>query len=110
MNAAKSTESASDLTVTRTLAALLERLENSPDAVGADQYRSVVTHLVHELAAVEPDDALRTLLDAHPASAQVYENLNYQHAGLCRSSLEFSLAAEMQAKQVIERVKSATRR
>ena len=105
MNAARTAAKASSLTVMRTLAALLERLENSHVAVGADQYRSVVMHLVDELAAVEPDDELKTLLDAHPAAAQVYENLNYQHAGLCRSSLDFSLAAEMQAKEVIARVK-----
>ena len=105
MNASKAIDKGSDLTVTRTLAALLERLENSAVAVGADQYRSVVTHLVHELGAVEPDAALKSLLDAHPATAQVYENLNYQHAGLCRSSLDFSLAAEVQAKAVIERVR-----
>ncbi len=105
MNAAKTTTGTSNLTVAHTLAALLERLENSRVAVGADQYRSVVTHLVDELAAVEPGEALKSLLDAHPAASQVYENLNYQHAGLCRSSLEFSLAAEMQAKEIIERVK-----
>ena len=113
MNAAKTLTAAtkaSDLTVTHTLASLLERLENSALAVGADQYRSVVMHLVHELAAVEPNDALKSLLDAHPAAAQVYENLNYQHAGLCRSSLDFSLAAEMQAKELIERVKCGAAR
>ncbi len=103
MNAAKTTPNASGLTVTRTLAALLERLENSQVPVGADQYRSVVLHLVDELTAVAPNEALKTLLDAHPATAQVYENLNYQHAGLCRSSLEFSLGAEMRAKEIIER-------
>jgi hypothetical protein len=37
----------------------------------------------------------------------VYENLHYQHAGLCRSSLDFSLAAELQAKAIIDRVKRA---
>jgi len=105
MNSAKTVDRASDLTVTHTLAALLERLDNSPVAVGADQYRSVVTHLVQELEGVESGDALGSLLDAHPAAAQVYENLNYQHAGLCRSSLDVSLAAEMQAKEVIERAR-----
>jgi hemoglobin-like flavoprotein len=110
MNSAKAIDRASDLTVTHTLAALLERLDNSPVAVGADQYRSVVTHLVHELESVASDDALASLLDAHPAAAQVYENLNYRHAGLCRSSLDFSLAAELQAKDVIERAKRAAAR
>ncbi len=110
MNSGKAVDKASDLTVTHTLAALLERLDNSAVAVGADQYRAVVTHLVHELETVEPDDALGSLLDAHPAAAQLYENLNYQHAGLCRSSLDFSLAAELQAKAVIERVKRGAAR
>lgn len=112
MNAAKSTTAANasatatraaDLTVAHTLAALLERLDNSSASVGADQYRSVVTHLVDELAAVQPNDALKSLLDAHPAAAQVYENLNYEYAGLCRSPLDFSLSAELQAKEVIRR-------
>jgi hypothetical protein len=102
MNADKTIARASSLTVAHTLAALLERLEHSQVAVGADQYRSVVMHLVDELASVEQGDALKSLLDAHPAAAQVYENLNYQHAGLCRSSLDQSLAAEAQARQVIE--------
>lgn len=103
MNAAQLTAKGPDLTVTRTLVALLERLENSAISVGADQYRSVVTHLVDELAAVQPNDALKSLLDAHPAAAQVYENLNYEYAGLCRSPLDFSLSAELQAKEVIRR-------
>jgi hemoglobin-like flavoprotein len=107
MNAAKTTAAAPSLAVVHTLAALLERLDHSTVAVGADQYRSVVTHLVDELATVEPGEALKSLLDAHPAAAQVYENLHYQHAGLCRSSLDFSLAAELQAKAIIERVKRA---
>lgn len=105
MNASKVNARSTDLTVAHTLAALLERLENSRVAVGADQYRSVVMHLVDELAAVPAGDALRTLLDAHPAAGQVYENLNYEHAGLCRSPLEFSLAAEFQARQAIERAR-----
>jgi hypothetical protein len=33
----------------------------------------------------------------------VYENLNYQHAGLCRSSLDVSLAAEVSARDAIAR-------
>jgi hypothetical protein len=105
MNATHATTGSTDLTVARTLAALLERLDNSQVAVGPDQYRSVVMHLVTELEAVEPDDALKSLLDAHPATAQVYENMNYRHAGLCRSSLDLSLAAEVQARDVIERAR-----
>jgi hypothetical protein len=90
-----------DLTVTHVLAELLERLERSAGPVGAEQYLSVVQHLVNELGDVEPGLALATLLDTHPAAAELYENVNYQHAGLCRSALDASLDAERQARQAI---------
>lgn len=48
-------------------------------------------------------DGAGALQGAHPAAAELYENTNYQYAGLCRSPLETSLSAEQQARQVIER-------
>ena len=103
MNATKPFIRKTDLTVTHVLAELLERLERSPEPVGAEQYRSVVQHLVSELGVVEPGTALRALLDSHPAAAELYENVNYQYAGLCRSALDASLAAEQQAKEVLSK-------
>ena len=103
MNATKPNARKTDLTVTHVLADLLERLERSAVPVGAEQYRSVVQHLVSELGDVEPGKALGALLDSHPAAAEVYENVYYQHAGLCRSALDASLAAELQAKEVLDR-------
>ncbi|MEO8856525.1 MAG: hypothetical protein ABI343_05985 [Burkholderiaceae bacterium] len=108
MNTTK-TPSKASLTTVHVLASLLERLENSQVPVGADQYRSVVLHLVEEFNAIEPDASLASLLDSHPAAAQLYENVKYAHAGLCRSSLETSLAAELQAKSVIERAMRSPR-
>jgi len=58
---------------------------------------------VHEFSDVEPGADLGRLLDAYPAASEVYENLNYQHAGLCRSALDASLAAEVGARQAIAR-------
>lgn len=103
MNATKPPILKTDLTVTHVLAELLERLERSAEPVAAEQYRSVVQHLVTELAVVEPGTALRALLDSHPAAAELYENVNYQYAGLCRSALDASLAAEQQAKEALSR-------
>lgn len=103
MNATKPNIRKTDLTVTHVLAELLERLERSAVPVGAEQYRSVVQHLVSELGEVEPGTALGALLDSHPAAAELYENVYYQHAGLCRSALDASLAAEQQAKEVLDR-------
>jgi hypothetical protein len=90
-----------DLTVIHTLAALLERLDRSAVPVGADQYRAVVSHLAEEFAQAEPDVRLRALLDTHPAAAELYENLNYQHAGLCRSPLAAAASAELAAREAI---------
>jgi hypothetical protein len=91
------------LKVLVTLAKLLEQLERSEVPVGADQYRSVVQHLAHELGAVERDETLTKLLTLFPAMSELYENLHYEHAGLCRSLLDASLAAEVEARAALIR-------
>lgn len=103
MNATKSQLPKTSLTVTHVLAELLERLEHSTQPVAAGQYRSVVLHLIDEFAEIEPGQGLRALLDTHPAASELYENVNYQHAGLCRSALDAATAAESQARQAISR-------
>ena len=103
MNTTRNPSPKTDLAVTHVLAQLLEKLEHSAVPVGAEQYRSVVEHLVHEFEDVEQGAELGRLLDAYPAAAEVYENLNYQYAGLCRSALDASLAAETSAREAIAR-------
>jgi hypothetical protein len=90
------------------LARVLERLERSSVPVDAEQYRAVVNHLASELASVPFDAALEAVLESFPATAELYENLNYGHAGLCRSALEPALAAEVQARRLIGAVRSRT--
>ena len=94
------------LAVAHLLAQLLERLERSPQPVAAGQYRSVVRHLAEEFDELQSHQGLSALLDAFPAAAELYENLNYRHAGLCRSPLEPALAAEVQARQLFTRLKA----
>lgn len=106
MNDTKSLPSKVNLGVTHVLAELLERLEHSSVPVGAEQYRSVVMHLVNEFSDVPSGAALGALLDRYPAAAELYENMNYGVAGLCRSSLDLSLAAERDAKAAIKRAMS----
>ena len=106
MNATRSSTSKAPhagLDIAERLAHLLERLDRSAVPVGADQYRSVVVHLVNEFGDVAPSAALARLLDSYPAAAEVYENLQYQHAGLCRSGLDAAMAAELRAKEAIAR-------
>ena len=80
------------------LARMLERLDRSAVAVDPQQYRGVVEHLADVLRTVPQDAALEAVLEASPATAELYENLQYQHAGLCRSPLEQSLNAELAAR------------
>lgn len=87
------------------LARVLERLDRSAESVDPQQYRSVVNHLASELAVAPQDGGLEAVLQACPAAAELYENLNYQHAGLCRASLDASMAAETAARAAIDKAR-----
>ena len=95
------------LRVVVTLAQLLERLETTVQPAGADQYQSVVQHLVDELGRLATDDALDMVLGSFPATAELYENLHYHQAGLCRSPLELSLNSEVLARVALDRAAAA---
>ncbi|WP_028604176.1 hypothetical protein [Ottowia thiooxydans] len=84
---------------TAILAQLLERLDASRVPVDAHQYRTVVDRLAQDLANAEVDWA--PLLAQSPAATEIYENLHYAEAGLCRSPLESATTAEMAARQTI---------
>lgn len=99
----------SELAPIRVLATLLERLEHSAVPVDAAQYQALVARLESALRTVKPSDALRDLLAEHPAAAELYENAHYEVAGLCRSPLDASVAAEQQARTVIQRAMQISR-
>ena len=82
-----------------TLAELLQRVEASTTTIGPDQYRALVLHLGQLLGRLPPGDGLQR-------PAEVYENLHYSHAGLCRAPLAQSLNSELAARQLIERVQA----
>jgi ferritin-like metal-binding protein YciE len=84
------------------LARMLERLDRSEEAVDPQQYRGVVEHLSEVLRTVPNDAALEAVLSASPATAELYENLQYEYAGLCRSPLEPGLNAELAARAAID--------
>jgi hypothetical protein len=70
--------------------------------VDAEPYRELVARLSAELEAAPRDAALEYVLGTFPAAAQLYENINYRHAGLCRSPLDRALAAELAARAAID--------
>lgn len=85
------------------MAVLLERLERQPRKASAEQYRHVVQRVTQLLNDAEPGEALHGLLAAAPATAEIYENLHYEHAGLCLAPLERAMEAERAAVAAIER-------
>ncbi|MEO5883092.1 MAG: hypothetical protein ABIQ06_11810 [Caldimonas sp.] len=91
------------------LSRLLERVEARGVAIGADQYRALVHQLQDALATPLPEPVLAAILGAHPATAELYENLHYEVSGLSCAPLERSVATEMLASQAIERASRSSR-
>ncbi len=89
------------------LGLLLERLERLPrSSASPEQYRTLVQQVQQQLAAATPGAALDALLAALPASAELYENLHYAQAGLCRAPLEAATAAELAVQALLKRSRS----
>ena len=85
------------------LAQLLERLDRSAQPPDAAQYRGVALRLAEALDAAAAGTGLDRVLAMFPSAAEVYENLRYAHAGLCRSPLEISLNTELVARAALDR-------
>jgi hypothetical protein len=86
------------------LSGLLQRVEGSGRAPHPEQYRALVGQVGQALDAELPPEALKAVLDAFPAAAEIWENRHYVQSGLSRSPLERSVATEMLATQVLHRV------
>jgi hypothetical protein len=86
------------------LARLLERVEARPAGIGADQYRALVLQIKTALGAPVPSAPLQAILSAHPATAEIYENMNYEVSGLSRSPLDRSVATEMLATEILHKI------
>jgi hypothetical protein len=85
------------------MASLLERLDRHPRGASAGQYQGVVEQVKLLLGQAEPGAEFDALLAVAPATAEVYENLHYEQAGLCRSPLEAALNAELAAGAALAR-------
>lgn len=89
------------------LAQILERMEQSGRAIDPDQYRTLITRITEELKGTPRDAGLDAVLENFPTVSELYENLNYEHAGLCRSALERGLGAEVAARAAIDGARRA---
>lgn len=87
-----------------TLAAALEHAERGNLVLNAEQYRALVKRLTQALQADIDPSALEAVLSAHPATAELYENLHYEHSGLLRSNLDQLVISEWEAAGLLTRV------
>jgi hypothetical protein len=86
------------------LAHLLECVESGVARASAEGYRQLVLQLQEALSEDIPADALQAILNTHPSAGELFENMHYGHSGLFRAPLERSVASELLAKQLLERV------
>ena len=84
------------------MAQLLERVDADPTQVGAQQYLNVVNTVKTLLSEDLPEDALRAVLRACPASAMLYENMHYDRSGLSQSPLDAAISSEMAATDLLK--------
>lgn len=91
------------------VAQLFERMDRHAERVDAQQYRAVAGRLGEMLQATEGVE-LDEVLAAFPAARELYENLHYAEAGLCRSPLEAAVDAEVRAHDSIDRIRRAALR
>ena len=89
------------------LARVLEAVERGGGRLDAGQYRLLVQRLQEALRAVAGHARLGALLDHFPAASQVYENLQYESSGLCRSHLDLAVATEGATRALLKRVRAA---
>lgn len=82
------------------LAQLLQRLDQSRRAVDGAQYQRVAQRLTEAMQQAD-HGTLQALLAQSPSAAELYENMQYAHAGLCRTPLDAALAGEAAARRAI---------
>jgi hypothetical protein len=87
------------------LAQMLRKVERSRVAVDPDQYRALVAQINQELLQHPQDAAFEALLAGVPELAELWENLQYERAGLCRSPLDAAIGAEQAARAAIARAR-----
>ncbi len=87
------------------LAGLLERMERGGRPVQAGPYRDLVERMSGLLRRADGNPLLARLLASAPATAELYENLRYEWAGLCLQPLDRSMVTERQAREAIEKAR-----
>lgn len=89
------------------MAAMLQKLENSREPVDPEQYRLLNSRLSDALKDIVMTADIERVLRQYPAAAEVYENHQYVHAGLCRAPLDQAVGAEQRMRALLAKVARA---
>ncbi len=87
-----------------TLAKLLQTIENGGYEGHAAQYQHVAGQLTALLSDVEPDAVLYSIFNAFPSAGELYENVRYEHAGLCLHDIDAAILAETRTTELLKGV------
>ncbi len=82
----------------------LEQIEAGLTPVCADYYQALVRNLTRALVQGLPGRTIQTLLNSHPAAAELYENIHYARAGLSRALPADAMASQTLAVLWLARV------
>ena len=88
------------------LSSRLEWLERQSGFGIADEYQVVVARLKRLLALGLPKYVIDPVLDAHPATAELYENITYSQLGLSRATLRMAIGSAIVSIQLLEQFRS----
>lgn len=86
------------------LAHRLEQVEAGLTPVCANYYQALVRNLTRALSQDLPGRTLQTLLSAHPAAAELHENMHYARAGLSHARPACAMASQTLAVLWLARV------
>lgn len=89
------------------LAHRLERIEAGTAPVCADCYQALFRNLTQALSQDLPGPTIQTLLNTHPAAAELYENMHYARAGLSHAPPAGAMASQTLAVLWLARVGGA---
>ena len=87
------------------LARVLQELESAGNQAHPQQYQAVASRLSGLLENVEPDALLYQVLSAFPAAAELYENVRFEHAGLCLHDIEQVAQAEQATRDALAAIR-----
>ena len=86
----------------------LDEMEATRGEVCAVEYQYVVAQIKRSLSMGLPSYVVQPVIDAHPATAQIDENLVYARSGLASAPLQMAIGSAIVTIELLERLRRKT--